>query len=114
MLVKFETVLDGVNRYIDSEIYPGLNDLQEFLARLVIGRINQSADGIKSMLMTNGFARTLCLIDTDGMVDIDRLCADVRRELERKGSMEVEIPMVGKIKFTASDVDVLRSHIVRG
>ena len=111
MKVKFESVIDGINRYLDKEIYGNLNDLQEFLARLAVGRINQSTDTIKAMLMSNGFAKTLCLIDSDGMVEIDSLLQEVKRELERKGSIQFEIPLIGKITFCPSDVDVLRDQI---
>jgi hypothetical protein len=113
MKVKFERVLDGLNRYIDSEIYCNLNDFQEFMARIVVGRVNSSADNIKNILMSNGFAKTLCIIDSDGMVDIDKLMQEIRHEIERKGSVEFTVPMFGKMKFTAADVDLLHNMIVR-
>lgn len=113
MKVKFERVMDGINRYIDSEIYANLNDLQEMLARIVVGRINSSADNIKTMLMSNGFLKTLAIIDSDGMVDVDRLMQDIRKVIERKGSIEFNVPMIGKMKFTPADVDVLHNMIVR-
>lgn len=111
MRVRFETVLDGLNRYIDKEIYGNLNDLQEILARLTIGRINQNADTIKNYLMTNGFCRTMCLVDSDGMVDIDRLLQDIKKEIDKKGSIQVEIPLIGKLTFRASDIDILKNEI---
>lgn len=113
MKVRFERVFDGINRYIDSEIYGKLNDFQEMIARIVVGRVNADSENIKTALMTNGFAKTLCLIDSDGMVDIERLLQDIRHEIDRKGSIEIEIPMIGKIKFTSGDVDVLYNMIVR-
>ena len=113
MKVKFESVVDGINLFLDKEIYGNLNDLQEFLARLTIGRINQNADLIKNFLMTNGFIRTMNIIDSDGMVDIDSITQDIKREIDRKGSIQVEIPMIGKLTFHSKDVDVLRDFIVR-
>lgn len=114
MKVKFETVLDGINKYIDREIYGNLNDLQEFVARVVVGRVNTNSDGIKHNLMSSGFARTLCIIDSDGMVDIDQLLQDVRREIERQGSVQITIPMIGKFTFHPDDVDVLHNYITGG
>ena len=114
MKVRFETVVDGINRYIDKEIYANLNTAQEILARVVVGRMNQNAETIKSSLMNNGFVKTLCIIDSDGMVEVDQLLHDIRKEIERKGNLEVNIPMIGKLKFTASDVDVLKNEILRG
>lgn len=111
MKVKFETVVDGINKYLDREIYKNLNDLQEFVARLTVGRINQNAEAIKTALMSNGFARTLCLVDSDGMVDIDSILHEVKKEVERKGNLQIEIPMIGKLTFCSADVDVLKEHI---
>jgi hypothetical protein len=114
MRVRFENVIDGLNRYIDKEIYCNLNDVQEIMARLVIGRINQNAENIKMNFMNNGFLRTLCIVDSDGMVEADQLLMDLRREIERKGVLELEIPLIGKIKFKPEDVDVLKNEILRG
>lgn len=112
MKVKFESVIDGINRYLDKEIYGNLNDLQEFLARLAVGRINQNSEAIKAALMNNGLARTLCLVDSEGMVDIDSLARDIKMEIDRKGSIQVEIPMIGKLTFRSVDVDVMHDLII--
>ena len=112
-MVRFEKVMDGINRYIDQEIYGNLNDLQEILARIVVGRVNSNSENIKAMLMSNGLLKTLAIIDSDGMVDIDLLMDDIRREIERKGSIEFDVPMIGRMKFTPDDVDVLHNMIVR-
>lgn len=111
MKMKFENVVDGINRYLDKEIYRNLNDLQEFVARLTVGRINQKAEVIKTALITNGFARTLCLVDSEGMVDIDSILDEVKKEVERKGNLQIEIPMIGRLTFCPADVDVLKEHI---
>lgn len=112
MKVKFEHVVEGINRYLDREIYVNLNSMQEFVARLFVGRINQNIETIKIGLMNNGFARTMNLVDSDGMVDVDQLLQDIRREIERQGSIQFEIPMIGKLTFKADDVDVLYNKIM--
>lgn len=114
MKIKFESVVDGLNRYIDKEIYNNLNSVQEIMARFVVGRISQNAEGIKREFMSNGFLRTLCIVDSDGMVDVDQLLSDIRREIERKGVLEIDIPMIGRLKFTPQDVDVLKNEYLRG
>jgi hypothetical protein len=114
MKVTFEDVIDGVNRYINKEIYKGLNGVQEFVARIVIGRVNQNSDLIKNSMMTNGFIKTLGVIDSNGMVEIDQILHDVKKEIERNGVLEFEVPMIGKMRFTPEDVDVLKNEILRG
>ena len=110
--MKFESVIDGINRYLDKEIYGNLNDLQEFVARLAVGRINQNSEAIKTALINNGLARTLCIVESEGMVVIDSLSQDIKKEIDRKGSIQVEIPMIGKLTFRSVDVDVMRDLII--
>lgn len=104
MKVKFESVIDGINRYLDKEIYGNLNDLQEFLARLAVGRINQNTANIKAALMNNGIAKTLCLVDSEGMVELDPLLQDIKKEIERKGCIQFEVPMIGKLTLDRKSV----------
>lgn len=113
MKVKFENVVDGINRYINKEIYKNLNGAQEFVARLVAGRMLNNSEHIKDVLMNNGFAKTLCIIDDEGMVDVEMLLTDIRSEIARQGSLQLDIPLIGKLTFHPDDVDVLHNEIVR-
>ena len=114
MAYKFERVVDGIVKYIDNEIYPGMNDLQELVARLAVARIVNNEESIKKALENNGVIRTFGIIDGEGMVDIDSLMKDIKKEMERKGSLVVSIPMFGKLTFKPSDVDVLYKYITGG
>lgn len=100
-------VVDGISRYMDAEIYSGMNDWQEFIARLFIGRLLENDDEIIESLISNGFIRTFGVIDSDGMVDVYALAKDLKREISRKEELIINIPMFGKMTFTPSDVDVL-------
>lgn len=47
MKVKFEAVLDGAAKYMDREIYPGMNDWQEVIARVTVGQIFENRAAVK-------------------------------------------------------------------
>ena len=113
MRVQFEKVIEAINKYLDQEIYCNLNDIQELAARFTIGRLNDNADKLKQYMMSNGFVKTLCVIDSEGMIDVDRLLQDIRKEIERKNSIVVQIPFIGKLTFKSSDVDVLYNLIAK-
>lgn len=112
MTQTFERVIDGISNYIDSNIYSGMNDLQEFIARIVVGRIIENSAEIKSALANNGVIRTFGFINSEGMVDVDRLVSDIKKEISRKGELHISIPMFGKLKFVPEDVDVLHRFIL--
>ena len=73
MKCELGKVIDGISKYIDSEMYSGMNDLQEFAARVLIGRVITNKDNVKEYLVNNGFIRTFGIIDGDGMVDVEGL-----------------------------------------
>lgn len=114
MNYKLETVIDGIARYIDREIYTGMNDLQELVARIAVGRMIDNTEAIREALVNNGIIRTFGIIDAEGMVDLDTLARDVKKEIERKGKLVVTIPMFGKMTFTPDDVDAICRSIKGG
>jgi hypothetical protein len=114
MKYEFEKVIEGISKYIDTEIYSGMNDLQEFAARVFIGRFLTNQESIKQSLINNGFLRTFNVIDESGMVDVETLATDIKREIARKDKITFSIPMFGKLTFKPGDVDVLVNTITGG
>lgn len=111
MKYEFEKVIDGLSKYINDEIYAGMNDLQEFAARVMVGRIINNQENVKEMLINNGFIRTFGIVDAEGMVDVESLANDIKRELSRKEKITFNVPMFGKMTFKPSDVDMLYQNI---
>lgn len=111
MKYEFEKVMDGIYTYMDEEIFAGMNDWQDFMARVMVGRILGNQDDVKEMLMHNGFFRTFGIMDSDGMVDVHAIATDIRRELSKKEKITFELPLFGKMTFTPADVDKLYRHI---
>jgi hypothetical protein len=112
--MKFDRVLYGINKYLDKEIYAGMNDWQEVVARVAVGRIIGNPESLKQSLMANGIVRTFAVMDSEGNVDLEPLMRDLKREIDRKGELTVEIPMFGKMSFVASDIDDIYREITGG
>lgn len=109
--MTLEKVLDGAVRFINEEIVPGMSDWQEVAARIAIGRIYENQSGVMQMLSQNGIVRAFGIVDADGNIDIERLGADLRREINKKEKMQLSVPCFGKFSFTAADVDKLMSYM---
>lgn len=110
---EFGKVIDGISKYIDKEIYSGMNDWQEFAARVMVGRIINNQENVKDMFINNGFLRTFDIVDAEGFVDVESLAKDIKRELSRKEKITFAVPMFGKMTFTPADVDTLY-HTITG
>ena len=111
MKVSFETVLDGIAKFLDKNIYTGMNDWQELIARIFAGRIFDARESIKTAIVNSGFIRTFGIIDEDGNVDIESLAKDIKRELQRKEKITISVPMFGQMTFVPQDVDELYNLI---
>lgn len=110
-MYEFEKVIEGLTHYIDSELCPRMNDVQNFAIRVLAGRVIENENNIKEALIKNGFFRTFGIMDSDGMVDVEGLSNDIKREIARRDKLTLSIPWIGKLTFRPSDVDVLHRMI---
>jgi hypothetical protein len=113
-MVEFNRVLDGLARYMNNNIYANMNDWQEVLARIAVGRIIGNPEMLKQSLQENGIVRTFAVMDSEGNVDLEPIMRDLKREIERKGKLTVNIPMFGKMSFVPQDVDEIYREITGG
>lgn len=113
-MVEFNRVIDGIARYTNNHIYAGMNDWQEVMARIAVGRIIGNPEALKQSLMANGIVRTLAVMDSEGNVDLEPIMRDLKREIEHKGKLSVNVPMFGKMSFVPADVDELYMEITGG
>lgn len=113
-MVSFEQIIDGVARYLNKYLFSKMNDFQEVIARIAVGRIIGNPEALKQSLQANGIVRTFAVMDSDGNVDLEPIMRDLKREIERKGKLTVEIPMFGKISFLPQDIDEIYREITGG
>ena len=113
-MVEFNRVIDGLSRYLNKKFYANLNEWQEVIARSAVGRIIGNPESLKQSLSANGIVRTFAVMDSEGNVGLENLARDLKREIERKGKISVEIPIIGKLSFVASDIDDIYREITGG
>lgn len=113
MNIKFEKVINGVAEYISGEIYPNMNDWQELIARIAVGRVLGNTNLLKQKIMENPLLMSFVMIDTDGMMDAERFLSDLKSIISQKGSLKISIPALGSMSFVESDVDRLHEYIKR-
>ena len=113
-MVEFNRVIDGLTRYLNNNLFSKMNDWQEVLARIAVGRIIENPEALKQSLAANGIVRTFAIMDSDGNVDLEPIMRDLKREVERKGKLSFDIPMFGKISFLPQDIDEIYREITGG
>ncbi len=111
--MNFDRVLYGINKYLDKEIYAGMNDWQEVVARIAVSRIIGN-NNLEQTLLGNPYIKTFAIADAEGNIDVEGLYRDLKKLIQAKGKIEIELPIFGKFTFTESDVDCLYSCIIGG
>lgn len=111
--MKFEKVIDGIVKYINIEVYSGMNDWQEVLARIAVSRFVSNSEKFKTVLMENTFIKTFGILDNEGNVDIEGLANDLKKQIEAKGKITIPLSIFGNFTFTAQDVDKLYQTIIQ-
>ena len=109
--MRFDKVVEGIARYIDGELYGSLNDWQEVIARMAVGRVLGNKEMLKRRIAENPILMSFVMLDEDGEMDADVFLDDLKRAINQKGSIKVSIPLFGNLKFTEADVDCLRKYI---
>lgn len=108
--MELEKILRGIMSYIDTNILPGMNDVQQFGYLSMCEVLKEDISPVKTLLEKNIFARVLLSADKEGNVNIDRVATAARKAIEKKGKISFKIPGFGSFTLNVTDVDdILRT-----
>lgn len=107
-------VLNAAFEYLEENMVPGMNDLQEIAFFAIKESVMEEAQDLMEAITKNPLYRAIAAIDKNGDVNTDRLCNRVRNAIERKGSVEFDVPLYGRVKFTPEDIDKIEVKINGG
>jgi hypothetical protein len=109
-MIHKSKVLYGIASYIDDEIVAKLaGGWKAWVVGGMAGIAVSRADGLLSQLANNPMVKALGLIDGEN-IDVETIYEELRRQAQ-KGAATVELPMLGVITFSVSDVDSLYRYI---
>lgn len=109
-MVTTQQFINGVKGYIHSAVIPHMPTDRQFVAGVALGVAANKSDKIVQQLRNNQLVKTLGLIDGD-MVDDDALIIALREQMSRTGSLQVDVPWLGKMTFSMPDVDALQRAV---
>ena len=113
-MVTYNQVVNGMTKYIDQEIVNKIQGWQGWaLGALSSIAISNKGANIFNALKANPVVKMLEVIDENGMIDIDTIYTELRKQAE-KNSATFNAPMIGTITLTKDDVDKLYHLIKEG
>lgn len=113
-MVSVANIKQGLSQYITDEIVCKMEGWQKWVAGAFSAMIMAKADGIVDELKNNSVVSMLGIIDKDGMIDIDALYSAFREQARTEGPVQVNLPMMGTLKLSLEDVDMIYRYIIQG
>ena len=104
-------VVETIFKYLEVNMVPGMSGLQEIAFYAVREAIDDEAETLIETIKAKPLARAIVAIDKDGNVDVEKLASRVRKGIEAKGSLTIDIPLYGNICFVPSDIDKILSDL---
>ena len=111
-MVPYNQVVNGVTKYIDSEIVSKLTGWQRWAIGAGLGVAVSRGSHIMEQMRSMPLVKMLNIIDGD-MVDVETIYSELRKQAERE-SINVALPAVGTVTFTRDDVEKVYSYIMGG
>ena len=112
-MVTYNQVVNGVSRFVDSEILNKIQGIPKIALGVGSGVMLRRGENLFNTLKQNTLIKMLEIIDENDNIDIDVIYEELKKQMENN-SMTFNIPMIGKITLTKDDVDKLYSLIVEG
>lgn len=110
-MVNKEELVNGILRYIDDEVIPHLPTGGKWVLGSLVFLITERSNVLLEQLLSNELIKTLNIVDSNSMIDADRLIQALKKSANKYGKLVVTIPIVGTMSFTESDVDTLRLYL---
>lgn len=108
-MVTKEQLKTGLASYIENEFVSKMSGLKKWGFALIsvpmINSIDAYIEQYHDAFMAAGF------MTKDGMIDIDKIYERARKIANSTGDVIQNIPMIGDVKFSVSDVEMLYKYI---
>lgn len=100
--MHIDHVLTGLEKYLDAELFPGMNENQQTIYLLAVGALKENA---ADLLTGNTILRSMLSISKDGEVEVDRLHRLLQIAVRKQGKLVIAVPMFGTITLSENDVE---------
>ena len=115
-MIPVQQVVNGIAAYMAQAVeknYDG-NTYQRLLAGMAIGIAQRRAEELLRTMMENKAAKAVNLVSEDGRVDIELLRDVAGEQMQQMGGMQIDVPLLGRMKFVPADVERVYEMIMEG
>lgn len=110
MVANIQKVQVGLARYIDTEMLNHMDGWQKIGFGAASALIIKNLPNTVQRYMNHPLIQALGIMDEEKNIDIDALHDAVAEHFGEQGEY-VNIPLLGRVKFTKADIEALYNHI---
>ena len=113
MMRSDEQVIRGIVSYIDNEVMPKMTTAGKWMVGAWTVLAAEKASSVIHVVLSHPAVTSLGVVDGSGMIDIDRIEKAFVESAERCGTIYIDIPMIGRMSYSAADIHNIASYINR-
>lgn len=102
-MVNYENVVNGLVKYIDTEIVTQLSGFKKIAFATGVSLAMKKSENIFNLVKDNKIMHALDLVDQNYNIDIDTLKTEILKNMGEE-KIPVEIPMIGKLTLNKDDI----------
>lgn len=92
-------------KYLEKNMVPGMSDLQEIAFYAIREAMDDEAENLIETIKNKPLLRAIVAVDKNGDIDIEKLSSRAKKAIEAKGSLTIDIPLYGPVRFVPDDID---------
>ena len=113
MKCNADQIIKGIMNYADSEVIEKLPTMGKWVVGTGIGMLSDKANDVVMSLQSNSLLKKIGIVDQDGMMDVDIIAKHMKESAEKYGKAYIDVPLLGSMAFSASDIETLKNYITR-
>lgn len=110
-MVTIEQVKNGLTKYVDEEILPGMTGGKRFALGVYAALAVQNLEQTVMKYKDSPAVAALNVIDSGNNVDLDRLYDAAAASMAGMEKFSVDIPLLGVLTLNRTDIDALYQMI---
>lgn len=112
-MVNAGQIKAGLSDYAFAHLLPKFEPWKQFVAGTAIGALGGKAESILQGLSKNPAVVATGLIQENGLVDLDAIYKGALEQMQRQGTLPLDIPAIGRIVFGPEDLNAVYQAISR-
>ena len=103
-MYEYSKVLNGVAKYIDTEIVDKITGWKKWVIGSGVGIALSNTTDVFNQVKNNDFVKMLNVIDKDDKINVEKIYKEMKKQA-KKGAITFDVPMIGALTLNEQDVD---------